>query len=189
MVGKKKTLHTVLQRAICLALSVTLVAGLSLAPAFASEPKGGSGFDGVGQVQRSAVNGAVAQDAVQGGLADDQDASNSVGNGTSVGGADAAKGDEAGAGASTGNGESAGQGGDKASATEQGKDLSLAAAAQRAKDAAQKDAAEKEEADEPSEDELAPLTQDVSAEWPNFRGNAYNNGIVNFDIPTSAEES
>lgn len=189
MAGKKKTLHTVLQRAICLALSVTLVAGLSLAPAFASEPKGGSGFDGVGQVQRSAVNGAVAQDAVQGGLADDQDASNSVGNGTSVGGADAAKGDEAGAGASTGNGESAGQGGDKASATEQGKDLSLAAAAQRAKDAAQKDAAEKEEADEPSEDELAPLTQDVSAEWPNFRGNAYNNGIVNFDIPTSAEES
>ena len=104
MAGKKKTLHTVLQRAICLALSVTLVAGLSLAPAFAYEPKGGSGFDGVGQVQRSAVNGAVAQDAVQGGLADDQDASNSVGNGTSVGGADAAKGDEAGAGASTGNG-------------------------------------------------------------------------------------
>ena len=180
MAGKKKALRTVLQRATCLALSVTLVAGLSLAPAFAYGPKGGSGFDGAGQAQWSAVNGAVEQDAAQGG---------STGNGAAVDGVEAGSGDAAGAGAATDNGESAGQGGDKASATEQGKDLSLADAAQRAKDAAQKDAADKEEADEPSEDELAPLTQDVSAEWPNFRGNAYNNGIVNFDLPTSSGES
>ena len=183
MAGKKRTLRTILQRATCLALSVTLVAGLSLAPAFAYEPKGGSGFDGAGQASWNAVNGAVAQDVAQDGLADDQGASDSAGNGAAVDGAEAGSGDAAGAGAVTGNGESAGQGSDKASATGQGKDLSLAAAAQRAKDAAQKDAAE------PSEDELAPLTQDVSSEWPNFRGNAYNNGIVNFDIPTSAEES
>ena len=180
MSGKKKTLHTVLQRATCLVLSLTLVAGLSLAPAFAYEPKGGSGYDGPGQTSWSAVNGAVGQDAAQGG---------STGNGAAVDGVEAGSGDAAGAGAATDNGEPAGQGGDKASATEQGKDLSLAAAAQHAKDAAQKDAAGNEKADEPSEDELAPLTQDVSAEWPNFRGNAYNNGIVNFDLPTSSGES
>ena len=180
MAGKKTTLHAVLQRATCLVLSVTLVAGLSLAPAFAYEPKGGSGFDGAGQAQWSAVNGAVEQDAAQGG---------STGNGAAVDGTDAGTGAATSTSSPTGNGESAGQGGDKASAAEQGKDLSLADAAQRAKDAAQKDAADKEEAEEPSEDELAPLTQDVSAEWPNFRGNAYNNGIVNFDLPTSSSES
>lgn len=184
MAGKKGALRTVLQRATCLALSVTLVAGLSLAPAFAYEPKGGSGFDSAGQALWNAVNGAVAQDVAQDGLAGDRGASDSAGNGAAVDGAEAGVGAVTGAGAATGNGESAGQGGDKASASEQGKDLSLAAAAQRAKDAA-----DKKDAAEPSEDELAPLTQDVSAEWPNFRGNAYNNGIVNFDLPTSADES
>ncbi len=183
MAGKKGTLRTVLQRATCLALSVTLVVGLSLAPAFAYEPKGGSGFGGAGQASWNTVNGAVAQDVAQDGLAGDQGAGDSAGNGAAVDGAGAGLGAATSAGAATGDGESAGQGSDKASATEQGKDLSLAAAAQSAKDAVQKDAAE------PSEDELAPLTQDVSAEWPNFRGNAYNNGIVNFDLPTSSGES
>lgn len=189
MAGKKRTLRTVFQRATCLALSVTLVAGLSLAPAFAYEPKGGSGFDGAGQASWSAVNGAVAQDVAQDGLASDQSSSDSAGNSAAAGGTEAGVGAATGAGVATGNGESAVQGGDKASASEQGKDLSLAAAAQRAKDAAQNGAVEKEDADEPSEDELAPLAQDVSAEWPNFRGNVYNNGIVNFDLPTSADES
>ena len=171
MAGKKRALRTVLQRATCLALSVTLVAGLSLAPAFAYEPKGGSGFDGASGVSWNAVNGTVSRDSAQGDSADGQSTGNFTGNDAAAGGADTGKGDTGAADSAAGKDESAVQGSDKASATEQGKDLSLAEAAQRAKDAA-----EKEEADEPSEDELAPLTQDVSAEWPNFRGNAYNNG-------------
>ena len=86
MVGKKKTLHTVLQRAICLALSVALVAGLSLAPAFAYESKGGSGFDSASEASWSAVNGAVAQDSVQGNPADNQSTGNFTGNDAAAGG-------------------------------------------------------------------------------------------------------
>ena len=42
---------------------------------------------------------------------------------------------------------------------------------------------------EENEEELAPLSQEVSAAWPSFRGNNQNNGIVSFDIPTSANEA
>lgn len=46
-----------------------------------------------------------------------------------------------------------------------------------------------EPAEEPEEEELVPLTQDVWAEWPSFRGNSYNNGIVHYDLPAAADEA
>ena len=46
-----------------------------------------------------------------------------------------------------------------------------------------------EENEELSATSLAPLTQEVSAEWPSFRGNNYNNGVVNFALPTSADQA
>lgn len=46
-----------------------------------------------------------------------------------------------------------------------------------------------EENEELSATSIAPLTQEVSAEWPSFRGNNYNNGVVNFALPTSADQA
>ncbi len=46
-----------------------------------------------------------------------------------------------------------------------------------------------EENEELSATSIAPLTQEVPAEWPSFRGNNYNNGVVNFALPTSADQA
>ena len=165
---------------IAVFLSVVLVIGLLPSNAIAE-----SGGDAVRAPEVVSVAGSASdgQDASAASGATDASQAQAPAEGSS---SDEHEGNpSAEGGASAGVGEGTEAKGDGA-ATPDG-ELSLAAAA--AQRVAQESLKDEDGDDEAAESELAPLSQDVSAAWPNFRGNAYNNGIVNYDIPTSADEA
>ena len=194
-----------------LTLSVVLVAGLL--PAYASAESAFQGAESLtgasaASLEEGEVAGEAAQasdsdvvpgegDATDAGAADGADASDGSG---ASGDEDAAGTTDAGSVSDTGASEGAGTG-NTSGATDTNKpgvlpdgtlSLNTALSELANKDAVtdqDKDQLASEKDAEDNEEELAPLSQEVSAAWPSFRGNDKNNGIVNFDIPTNANEA